>query len=384
MKVRKLSFLVLAIVCLVFVWIYYFYFSTKFHNVFRNSEEPGRTDFSIVVIPDTQNYAREFPEIFTSQTQWIVDNKANKNIIFVIHEGDIVDDYNSAAEWNNANLSMSLLDSNNIPYGVLPGNHDMMDTSESIQKDARNTFFYNKYFPYTRYDSYAWYGGHYGDNNDNNYQLISYKGLDFLFLNMEFCPAKEVLMWANSIVDNYPGRRVIVTTHSYMSSDNTILDVSDKYDCTKYFSNASNEKEIWDNFIVIHKNIFLVLSGHIFEAGKRIDTGVNGNLVYQLLSDYQGEPKGGNGWLRILEFKPQENKIYISTYSPYLKEYKTDADNQFVLQYDMTSAKSNLIKADKNILRRLVIFASVIAVGLLLTILILVKKLIWSHKPKNI
>ena len=62
---------------------------------------------------------------------------------------------------------------------------------------------------------------------------------------------------------------------------------------------------------------------------------VEGNIIHQLLADYQDEANGGNGWLRILRFSPLDDKIYVSTYSPYLDSYKTDAENQFVLDFDM-------------------------------------------------
>ena len=51
--------------------------------------------FSLVLLPDTQNYTREIygatRDIFTAQTQWIVDHKDELNIAFVLHEGDITD-----------------------------------------------------------------------------------------------------------------------------------------------------------------------------------------------------------------------------------------------------------------------------------------------------
>ena len=50
---------------------------------------PGE-DFTIIALPDTQNEAEYFPAVFTSQTQWIADNKTLENIVFVTHLGDIV------------------------------------------------------------------------------------------------------------------------------------------------------------------------------------------------------------------------------------------------------------------------------------------------------
>ncbi len=49
---------------------------------------------------------------------------------------------------------------------------------------------------------------------------------------------------------------------------------------------------------------------------------------------------GGNGYLRILDFRPVEDKIYVKTFSPYLNQYQTDAASQFTLDYDMTSQQA--------------------------------------------
>ena len=37
-------------------------------------------DFSIVVLPDPQNYSQYYPQIFQQQTQWVVDHRAERNI----------------------------------------------------------------------------------------------------------------------------------------------------------------------------------------------------------------------------------------------------------------------------------------------------------------
>ncbi len=71
-------------------------------------------EFTIIALPDTQHYSEAFPHIFTAQTQWIVNNKDARNIVFVTHEGDVVEHYNLLSEWQAANTSMSLLD------GVVP------------------------------------------------------------------------------------------------------------------------------------------------------------------------------------------------------------------------------------------------------------------------
>src|SRR4029079_1748115 len=80
------------------------------------------TPFTLVALPDTQYYSAGYPSTFTSQTQWILNNRLSKNIVYVLHEGDLVDS-DSAVQWSNANNSLSLLDGI-VPYALVPGNHD--------------------------------------------------------------------------------------------------------------------------------------------------------------------------------------------------------------------------------------------------------------------
>src|SRR6266536_2853210 len=84
-----------------------------------------------------------------------------------------------------------------------------------------------------------------------------------------------------------------------------------------------------------NSNLFLMLSGHVSPPeGQRQDT-FNGHTITSLMSDYQGRAHGGDGWLRIMEFSPANNQIWVKTYSPTLNQFETDADSQFTLNYDM-------------------------------------------------
>jgi predicted glutamine amidotransferase/acetyl esterase/lipase len=282
-------------------------------------------DFSVVVLPDTQFYSESYPAIFSSQTQWIASNKISSNIVFVTHEGDIVNTNSQAYEWQNAASSTSKLDEANIPWGVLPGNHDLTGGSTN----------YNTYFSYSRFSTQSWYGGAYQNINTNNYELFTVGPDDYLILHLQYQPSAQVLAWANNIIVSHPGIRVIVTTHDYMNTDG---------------SRDSTGDNIWNNLVMPHADqIFLVLCGHNHGENERADV-VNGNTVYQLLADYQDRSNGGNGWLRVLQFHPSDDQIIVKTYSPYLGQYESDADSSFTLSYDMTETTVSLESPQDNIL----------------------------------
>src|SRR5258708_11036765 len=82
------------------------------------------SDFTFVLLPDTQNEAEFFPSVLDSQTQWIVDNQARLNIQAVLGLGDIVNDGADPVQQGNADAAIRLLDNAGIPYFLAIGNHD--------------------------------------------------------------------------------------------------------------------------------------------------------------------------------------------------------------------------------------------------------------------
>ena len=271
--------------------------------------------FTIIVLPDTQYYSDDYPWIFENQTRWIAENKESRNIVFVTHLGDLVDHWWSIEEWENANTSMSKLEG--LPFGVFPGNNDGIGTSNELTN-------YNNYFGFSRFNNESWYGGAYQNVNTNNYQLFSAGGDDYLIFHIQFNPSDNILVWAGDVIDQYPGRRVIVSTHDFVHGFYPTI------------SRSTIGRIIWKKLVEPHADqIFLVLSGH-YENEVRITSLVEDNFVHQLLSDYQGRSNGGDCWLRIIEFFPSIDEIAIKTYSPYLNKYETDSNSQFILDKIIT------------------------------------------------
>ena len=58
--------------------------------------------------------------------------------------------------------------------------------------------------------------------------------------------------------------------------------------------------------------------------------------MHQILADYQSRPNGGDGFLRLMRFTPENNEIEVKTYSPFKDEWLTRVHNQFTLPYSMT------------------------------------------------
>lgn len=259
--------------------------------------------FTLVALPDTQYYTLDYPDLLTTQTQWIVDNQLTKNIAFVMHEGDMTHK-NTTSEWTNASNSFTLLDGV-VPYAIVPGNHDTPTSNM------------NTYFPVSRFSSQTYYGGVYEpDKIDNAYYLFRAGGTDWLVMCLEYDPSDDALAWASEILDLYPDRRVIVLTHYYLTGAGT---------------RSAAGKNIWNKLVKAHSNVSFVFNGHVTDpvASRLVSTGDNGNTVYQMMANYQDMNFGGTGYLRIIEIDRHNRKVSVKTYSAWLAIYMTDDDNQF-------------------------------------------------------
>jgi len=91
-------------------------------------------------------------------------------------------------------------------------------------------------------------------------------------------------------------------------------------------------KLLWDQVIKQHKNVSLVLCGHVCTESTITKTGEYGNVVNILLSDYQCDEKGGNGYLRLMEFIPSQSIIRVEAFSPLINKLR-DKSTGFDLPY---------------------------------------------------
>ncbi|HKU28301.1 MAG TPA: carboxypeptidase regulatory-like domain-containing protein [Candidatus Sulfotelmatobacter sp.] len=294
--------------------------------------QTSSSDFSFVLLPDTQNEAQYFPNVLSSQTQWIVNNRSQLNIQAVLGLGDIVNDGADPAQQTNADTAIRQLDNAGIPYFLGIGNHDY-DGGEDDGVVARAVTGFNQWFGPARYAGKDYYKGNFpSGSNENFYGVLTINGKQYLILVLEYIPRTTSLDWAASIVQANPDKEVIVVTHSFLFVDGTTADRCDTQDKPR---KDNDGEQMWDYFVSKYPNIIMVVNGHLTagEAARRSDLGINGNLVNSMFSNYQTDANGGNGWLRIVTFHPSANTISVQTYSPFLNSYRTDATNQFTVNY---------------------------------------------------
>ena len=246
-----------------------------------------------------------------------------------MQNGDNPPGGNKQIEWQRARTAIAAIEDpiktglvEGIPFGISVGNHDQTPNGSA----TGTTAYYNQYFGSNHFSGRTYYGGYYGSDNDNHYQLFSASGVDFLVISLEYDQSagfvtKGILDWAEGLVRKYSNRKVIVMTHYGINEDMTF---------------SRQGYSIYDR-LKLYPNFGFFVCGHRHTTdgeARRMDV-YDGNTVHTMLSDYQGRAGGGNGLLRILEFEPLKNKVSVKTFSPYLNSFETDADSQFDLSFNM-------------------------------------------------
>jgi len=319
-------------------------------------QEEGNPPFTLVALPDTQKYSDHHPDVFVSQTSWIVDNAEAENIQFVTHLGDVVDNGPDLRQWANAREALQLLEDADIPYGVVMGNHDNQNSNDDYQypEDVDNSCsdwivdidctgaHYLEYAGPKYYEDRPWFGGA-SPSGLSHFSMMEHVGVQFMFMHTHADPRAGEITWAQQQIDAHPDALVHLSTHRYMF-DYRIVDVlpeplpllaAGRYNAFNmyamgkelYYSDSITADELFDEFVATNPNIFMVQCGHV-DAEYRQQTDNDAGLpVHEMLVNFQTfHPDGGSGWMRLLRFDVDNDRVEVSTYSPWLDEYRSNGD----------------------------------------------------------
>jgi hypothetical protein len=295
---------------------------------------PG--SWSLVLLPDTQNYSERYPGLFTLQTHWIAKNKDKYNIRYVLGLGDVTN-HDKKQEWLHAREAIGELDGQ-VPYALAAGNHDYTPHGNSASgKSGLNT-----YFPASKFEKWPTFGGAMKPGDMTNcYHLFSAGGADWIIVVLQWAPSDAVVKWANEVLAKHPKRKAILVTHAYLYSDSARYDFTKKGKSQKWnphsyaTRNANDGEELWRK-LVSKNNFVLTFNGHVLNGGLGFLASKNdrGDIVHQMLVNYQMRELGGEGYLRILEFQPDGRTVHVKSYSPLYDKYLDDAGNQFSFELD--------------------------------------------------
>ncbi|WP_052022976.1 metallophosphoesterase, partial [Actinotalea ferrariae] len=264
-------------------------------------------DATIVWESDTQYYNESFPERQLDIHRYVLDQRDEMNIQYLLHTGDVVDDFDQEFQWLNADPAYRMLDEAGLPYGVLAGNHDVGGARADYSA-------FSRWFGAARFSANPWWGGDFQDNR-GHYDLVTVAGIDFLMLSMGWAPGDEAIAWMNEVLARYPERVAVVNLHEYMLTTGGLGPIPQR---------------IQDEVVATNPNVRIVTSGHYHDAFTRVDgfdddgDGTEDRLVHQMLFDYQALPEGGQSFLRLLHLDNEGERLLVRTFSPYLMQYNSE------------------------------------------------------------
>jgi len=233
--------------------------------------------FAIAVLPDTQYYARSYPDILIRQAHWIAENAASRNIALVLHVGDITDN-NTELQWERARDGMGILHGV-VPYVLAVGNHDILvGNVADREKSLVDAYFARDLFPTLK--------GTFDRGISNSYHTVEIGGEKYLVVALEFGPRDAVLAWASDVVAAHPDHKVIVLTHTYTARNGQRVTPATSAGSPELVlppgtSDVNNAEGMWSKFVRNHPNILMVVSGHLGgnTIAHNVSLGANRNFV---------------------------------------------------------------------------------------------------------
>jgi hypothetical protein len=308
---------------------------------------PG--SWSMVVLPDLQKYSETAAsvKVLDEMLEWVASQREERGIQTVLEVGDTTET-NSVDEWSRVRASFGQLDGQ-VPYILAAGNHDYAGRGNS--DPCYRCTFLNDYF--SAADSPQFRGAYQDGYLENAYyEFVAPDARKMLVLSLEWAPRAEVVQWANAVTSGtapglVPGQfddhTVVLLTHAYLYNDNRRYDWLEQgavqenspHQYTGTLASDFDGQQLWDGLVAPHAGFAFTFSGHVIGDKANVAQGegylrsevaepMPAHVVHQFLFNTQILANGGNGWLMLVEFLPDQQTALIKYYSPYLESWRQD------------------------------------------------------------
>jgi autotransporter-associated beta strand protein len=293
--------------------------------------------FTVVAMPDTQNEAQFYPAVLNSEVGWVASNVASNNIVFAVQQGDLINNGNDLTQWSNAATAMYQMDGK-LPWGTCSGNHEYMGDPTTANYI---NYFGAAHFAAPTYPAGtpSWYGG--SDTGvasalgRDSWETFSANGRNFLVLNIGYDAATDVLNWAQGVINSHPNWPTIINTHDYLVDNPAGAGGRSSYGNVLFSGAITGTNANPNGLIYGNSQVFMVICGHQPYEWNQTSTDAAGQPVFELLANYQDDPYGGDGYMRLYQFDENNSMIHVKTYSPYDTTggtggtFRTAASSQF-------------------------------------------------------
>ena len=290
---------------------------------------------TLAMLPDVQYYTLCRLPHLAAQLEWIDGQAAVRGMRATLFMGDLTE-HNTRDEWAWFRERVAPAGAN-VPIILATGNHDYGHNGDA---HARRTLF-DDYFPAPPGMAASLLADKQRGSIANAYYRIALPRVTLGVLVLEWAPRASTVRWANKVLSRFPQDRVIVVTHAYLYDDSTRYDWHTRgtaqrwnplwYDMDwleQLYDRESDGEMLWNALVRTHPGIFLVLCGHVGGSGTgHLESrGDAGNLVQQVLANFQLLDEGGLGYLRLFEIQPDGRSLRMKTYSPSLGRFAIAAE----------------------------------------------------------
>jgi len=279
---------------------------------------PGEYDFAIGHVTDSQYLLEQHPESFTEINSWLAANHEARDIAFVMHTGDLIqnwlrgnqEDDRARYEFELASKMQEILEDANVPHSVLPGNHDNV-------WGATNELF-DEYFPVDRYADQPWFGEAGPEGIAAHYDVIEHEGVKLLFLSLPYDSSEEQLAWAEEVIESHPDHNVILGTHEYLRPE---IDERANPQNGRWVSQGD---VFFERLVEPNSNVVMTMSGHLHGVRQRVIERDDGTAVVETVADYQSyehDDARDAMFFRLYQVDVGSGETAINAYHPGLDSY---------------------------------------------------------------
>jgi len=313
--------------------------------------------WSMVVFPDTQNYAKygKNQEHFVRMCRWVAEHADAWRIKLALHEGDLVEqnniaegggrgygDQHSESQWTSSRRALSQL------YGIMPVLHGTGNHDYGIRNAENRETRFNEFFKITDNPrvSDGKGGGVLVECGPNAFgqrtmentasAFTAPDGRKLLIIALEWGPRRAAVEWAKGILNrpNFANHTGILLVHDFIKPGNLRSgqeegDREKSGNPHKYPTGSEGDthdgENLWQSLVHDAPQVQLVFNGHYMgsHVGRRTDPNRNGLPVHQMLFNAQGfgggsaeKGNGGDGWMRLVTFEPDQRSLSVRTFSP--------------------------------------------------------------------